>query len=162
MRILLLAATALLILTANLAGADDLKRIDLDDPSSLGMQIAADTKVKVEGKSSTKITTCWPTSVCLGVVSDLDVENAKLIYRAKVKSDLKEGNAFLEMWALLAGGNYFSRGLNSTISGNTDWKTIETPFIFQKGQKPEKVTLNLVINGKGTVWIDAVTLSKEP
>ena len=126
------------------------------------MQIAADPEVKVEGKGSTKITTCWPTSVCLGEVGELDIENARLIYRAKVKSDLKEGNAFLEMWVRVAGGNYFSRGLNSTISGQTDWKTIETPFIFQKGQKPEKVTLNLVINGKGTVWIDDVTLSKEP
>jgi len=33
---------------------------------------------------------------------------------------------------------------------------------FQKGQRPDKVTLNLVINGKGTVWIDDVVLSKAP
>jgi hypothetical protein len=47
------------------------------------------------------------------------------------------------------------------VSQKTDWKTIQTPFMFQKGQKPEKVTLNLIINGKGTVWIDDVVLSKE-
>ena len=32
----------------------------------------------------------------------------------------------------------------------------------QKGQKPNKVTLNIVINGKGTVWIDDIVLSREP
>jgi hypothetical protein len=35
-------------------------------------------------------------------------------------------------------------------------------FRFQKGQRPDKVTLNLAINGKGTVWIDDIVLSKEP
>jgi hypothetical protein len=31
-----------------------------------------------------------------------------------------------------------------------------------QGQRPDKVTLNLAINGKGTVWIDDIVLSKEP
>jgi hypothetical protein len=88
------------------------------------------------------------------------VEGATLVYKAKVKSDL-DGTAFLEMWVNVAGGQYFSRGMNDTVSQKTNWKTIQTPFVFQKGQKPEKVTLNLVINGKGTVWIDDVVLSKE-
>ena len=39
---------------------------------------------------------------------------------------------------------------------------MQTPFLLQPGQKPGKVTLNLVVNGKGTVWIDDVVLSKEP
>jgi hypothetical protein len=34
--------------------------------------------------------------------------------------------------------------------------------MFKKGQKPDKITLNLVINGNGTVWIDDVVLSGEP
>ncbi len=34
---------------------------------------------------------------------------------------------------------------------------------FSKGTKAgDKVALNLVINGMGTVWIDDVILSKEP
>jgi hypothetical protein len=48
------------------------------------------------------------------------------------------------------------------VKQKTDWKIIQTPFLFQKGQKPDKVTLTLVINGKGTVWIDNIILSKEP
>jgi hypothetical protein len=83
------------------------------------------------------------------------------LYKAKVKSDL-DGSAFLEMWVQVGSGQYFSKGMNDPVSQKTDWKVIQTPFFFQKGQRPGKVTLNLVINGKGTVWIDDVVLSKEP
>jgi len=91
----------------------------------------------------------------------LDIEAAKLIYRAVVKSEL-DGVAFLEMWAHVGEGQYFSKGMNDPIEGESDWMSIQTPFMFRKGQKPEKVTLNLVINGTGTVWIDDVVLSREP
>ena len=40
--------------------------------------------------------------------------------------------------------------------------SIQTPFLFQKGQKFEKVTLNIIINGKGAVWVDDIVLTKEP
>jgi hypothetical protein len=96
----------------------------------------------------------------LGEVTGLDIDGAKLVYKARVKSDL-EGTAFLEMWAHVGGGQYFSRGMNDVVKQKTDWKVIQTPFLFQKGEKPDKVTLNLVINGKGTVWIDDIVLSKE-
>ena len=143
------------------AFAQELKRLSLDDVSALGLQIQSDAVVKAEGKASVKITTRWPTTVCLGEVTGLDVENAKLVYRAKVRSEL-EGTALLEMWVHVAGGQYFSRGLNDVIQGKSDWKSLQTPFMLQKGQKPSKVTLNLVINGIGTVWVDDIVLSKEP
>ncbi len=152
---------ALLTLIAGLARAEDLKKLSLDDASVIGTTIQTDTQVKAEGKGSIKITTQWPTTICLGEVASVDIENAKLVYKAKVKSDL-DGTAFLELWAHVGGGQYFSRGMNDVVSRKTDWKIIQTPFSFQKGQRPEKVTLNLVINGKGTVWIDDIVLSKEP
>jgi len=141
--------------------AEDLVKLGLDDVSSLGLTIESDSQVKVEGQSSIKITTRHPTTICLGEVTGLDLENATLIYRARVKSQL-EGAALLEMWVQIGSGRYFSRGLNSTIEGNSDWKTIQTPFIFQKGQRPDKITLNLIINGRGTMWIDNIVLSKAP
>jgi hypothetical protein len=159
-RMLTISITLALALLATSASAQELKKLNLDDASLIGTTIQTDTQVKVEGKASIKITTRWPTTICLGEVSGLDVENATLIYRAKVKSDL-DGTAYLEMWVHVGGGQFFSRGMNDVVSQKTDWKTIQTPFMFQKGQKPEKVTLNLVINGKGTVWIDDVVLSKE-
>jgi hypothetical protein len=135
----------------------------LDDASGIGLQIQSDSTVKAEGKGSIKITTKWATTVCLAEVPGPDMENAKLVYKAKVKSDLQgQGTAFLEMWAHVAGGQYFSRGMNDVVQGKSDWRGIQTPFMFQKGQKPTKVTLNIVINGPGTVWVDDIVLSKEP
>lgn len=152
-----------MLLMALVAHAENLKKLSLDDPSAASPKIVDDAKVKVEGASSIRITTQWPTTVCLGEVAGLDIENAKLIYAAKVKTELEgNGTAFLELWAHLGGGQFFSKGINDPVSGKSDWKTIQTPFMFQKGQKPDKVTLNIVINGKGTVWIDDVVLSKAP
>jgi len=141
--------------------AGELKKLSLDDAAALGTTIQTDLQVKTEGKGSVRITTQYPTTICLGEVMGLEIENAKLVYEAKVKSDL-DGVAFLEMWVSIGAGQYFSKGMNDLVEGKSDWKSIQTPFMFQKGQRPDKVTLNLVINGKGTVWIDDVVLSKAP
>ena len=151
----------ILTLVSGMAMAEDLRKLSLDDAASIGTTIQTDSEVKTEGRSSVRITTKHPTTVCLGEVVGLDVENARLLYKAKVKSDL-DGAAFLEMWAHVGGGQYFSRGMTDPIKGKSDWKSIQTPFMFQKGQNPDLVTLNIVINGKGTVWIDDVVLSKAP
>ena len=156
-----LAFLILLVLISTPIIAEDLKRISLDDASSASLRIQNDQTFKTEGKGSVKITTKWPTTVYLGEVTGLNIENVKLIYKADVKSDL-EGVAFLEMWAHIRGGQYFSKGMNDPVREKSDWKLIQTPFIFQMGQKPVKIKINIVINGKGTVWIDNIVLSKEP
>ena len=142
--------------------AEEIKKLSLDESASLGTSISVDPKVKTEGAVSVRISTLWPTTICLGEVSRLDIHNAKLVYEAKVRSEGLEGTTFLEMWCHVAGGQYFSRGMNSVVTGTTDWKKLETPFFLQPGQKAEKVTLNIVINGKGTVWVDDVRLLKQP
>ena len=100
------------------ADAQELKRLNLDDPAALGLNIQADASTKVEGKAAIKITTAWPTTVCIGEVSGLDIEEATLVYMARVKNDL-EGSAYLEMWAHVGGGQYFSRGMNDAVSGKS-------------------------------------------
>lgn len=160
MKHMFFVVTASLLCISSIA-AGDLKKLNLDNTDTVSPKIQVDADVKVEGKGSIKITTQWPTTVCLAEVTDMDIENAKLIYKAKVKSDL-DGAAFLEMWAHVSGGQYFSRGMNDVVTQKTNWRTIQTPFLFQKGQRPEKLTLNIVINGKGTLWVDDVVLSEEP
>lgn len=149
------------MLAAALCRAEVLKKLSLDDASAATPRIEVDAQVKAEGQSSLKITAQGPTTICLGEIAGPDIENAKLVYSAKVKTDLA-GSAFLEMWVQVDGGQYFSRGMADAVGQKTEWKTIQTPFIFQQGKRPEKTTLNLVINGAGTVWIDDVALSKEP
>ncbi len=93
----------------------------------------------------------------------LDVDNARLTYQAKLRTEGAEGQVFLEMWCQFPGlGEFFSRGLDSPLTGTTDWTTAETPFFLKAGQTPANVRLNLAITGKGTAWIDDTRLLKGP
>ncbi len=126
-----------------------------------GVQL--DSTISNDGKGSLKITAMEPTVFRLFEINSIDVDNARLIYRAKVRTEGIEGQAYLEMWCRFPGkGEFFSRGLQSPLTGTTNWTTEETPFFLKKGEKPDLVKLNLVINGKGTAWIDDVHLLKGP
>src|SRR5512144_706708 len=93
-----LSVFAMLVIVAISAYSEDLKKLNLDDVTTIGTIIHTDTQVKAEGKGSIKITTKWPTTICLAEIAHLNVENSKLVYKAKVKSNL-DGTAYLEMWA---------------------------------------------------------------
>jgi serine/threonine protein kinase/Flp pilus assembly protein TadD len=87
------------------------------------------------------------------------VGHCRILYRAKLKTEKLDGRAYLEMWCRAPiGEEAFSRGLNCTVGGTTDWATYEIPFVFRKGESTDLVKLNLVIAGKGTVWIKDVEL----
>jgi hypothetical protein len=48
------------------------------------------------------------------------------------------------------------------VSGTTDWASYEVAFLLKKGQKPDLIKLNLVVEGKGQIWLKAVELLKTP
>jgi len=125
--------------------------------------VTVDKNVSSDGQGSLRIETSGPVVIRLFEVENLNVENERLIYQAKLRSENLEGQAYLEMWLQFPEmGEFFSRGLQDTISGSNEWSSVRTPFFLQKGQIPELAKLNLVINGKGVVWIDEVELIKEP
>jgi hypothetical protein len=143
----------------------ELKRFPLDTLEGVitqsGLQI--DKEVSTDGNGSLKIVVPEPTVVRLFELGDIDVENARLIYQAKVKTEGVEGQVYLEMWCRFPGkGEFFSRGLQTPLTGTTNWTSEETPFFLKKGENPDNVKLNLVINGKGTAWIDDIRLLKGP
>jgi len=125
--------------------------------------VALDVDTSHDGKGALRITTKVPATVRLFETGDLDVENARLVYQAALKSSNLKGQAYLEMLCEFEGmGTYFSRALHAPISGDTDWVTQETPFFLQAGQNPVSVKLNLVLTGPGTVWVDALRLMQLP
>ena len=153
-------ATGLLLTLGSRAG--ELQKLSLDDATAVALQIQADSMVKTEGKASIRISTPGPATVCLAEVKNLkEIDNARVVYRAKVKCRELQGKAYLEMWCHFGDKAYFSKGMQSAVAGSTDWKTLQTPFFLQTGQNPDRITLNLVITGKGVVWIDHIVLSKE-
>jgi len=143
----------------------ELKRFAIDSLEGIITQsgIEFDKEVSSDGKGSLKIVAKEPTVVRLFELGDIDVENARLIYQAKVRTEGVEGQVFLEMWCHFPGkGEFFSRGLQTPLTGTTNWTTEETPFFLKKGENPDNVKLNLVINGKGTAWIDDIRVLKGP
>lgn len=157
----ILIVILVLSISFNLPG-EVIKKISLDDAEDLGTKIQIDRKIKYQGQAAIRIFSCWPTTICLKEVTDVAVENSRFSYRAMVRCENLMGNTYLEMWCHIKDGQYFSRGLNSYIKGTSEWRQLETPFFLKKGQKPHKITLNIVINGKGTVWIDDIMLVTEP
>ncbi len=143
----------------------ELKHFPIDSLEGIitqsGVQI--DKQISSDGNGSLRITAAEPTVIRLFETGDIDIENARLTYQAKIRTEGVEGQVYLEMWCSFAGkGEFFSRGLQSPLTGTTNWTTEETPFFLQKGENPDNVKLNLVINGKGTAWIDDIRILKGP
>jgi hypothetical protein len=123
--------------------------------------VELDTQVTSDGGGSIKIVAEEPTTVRLFEVADIDVDDTRLVYRARLRTEGVEGQVYLEMWCRFPGsGEFFSRALDSPISGSTEWVSQETPFFLEQNQKPDLVKLNLVIDGTGTVWVDEVKLAR--
>jgi hypothetical protein len=121
--------------------------------------VELDTQVTSDGNGSIKIVADAPTTVRLYEVGDIDVDDTRLIYRARIRTQEVQGQVYLEMWCRFPGrGEFFSRALQSPISGSTEWISQETPFFLKKNQKPALIKLNIVIDGSGTVWVDEVSV----
>ena len=141
----------------------EIMRYPVDDLEDLitrsGIEI--DDQITYDGEGALRITATEPTVVRLYETGDIDIENARLLYQAKIRTENIQGHVYLEMYCHFAGmGEAFSRDIQSPITGTTDWVTEETPFHLKKGQNPDNVKLNLVIDGKGTAWIDDIRLIK--
>jgi len=117
--------------------------------------------ISSDGKGSLQLTAKEPTTFRLYEVQGLNEENARLLYRAKVKTKDVVGKTYLEMWVHIKDkGEFFSKGLQAPLSGSNNWSTQEIPFFLQPGQKADYVKLNMVIEGTGTVWVDDINLVK--
>jgi tRNA A-37 threonylcarbamoyl transferase component Bud32 len=102
-----------------------------------------------------------PRTIQLFELPNPGVEDCKIIYRAQLKTEKLKGRAYLEMWCRLPGsGESFSKGLDHVATGSTDWASYETPFFLKKGEKPDLLRLNLVVEGTGRVGIRNVEVCK--
>jgi hypothetical protein len=125
--------------------------------------IVFDKQISSDGNGSIRITENKPATILLYETGDIDAEDTRLTYRAKVRTEGVEGKVYLEMLCQFPGkGEYFSRDLGSPLTGTNEWSTEETPFFLKQGENPDNVKLNIVIDGTGTVWIDDIHLLKGP
>jgi hypothetical protein len=134
---------------------DDLEGVIDRDAVKLDQRITEDNKgaFRIEDRGT----------VQLYETGDIDVEQAVLLYRARVMTLNVKGSAYLEMWCRFPGqGEFFSRGLQYSLSGTHHWTTIEAPFYLRKGENPDNIRLNVVLDGGGKIWIDKIELLRGP
>ncbi len=162
---------AVIILAAGLtapccrSGAKDLNllRFSCDSPEGVihPAGVTVDTGRKTEGRASLKFNIAEPEVIRLFEAGDIDIEDALLVYQARLRTEDLQGRAYLEMWCHFEGkGEFFSRGLDKTLSGTAKWTRLEIPFNLKSGENPDNVKLNIVCEGTGTVWVDDVRLIK--
>lgn len=102
-------------------------------------------------------------TVRLFEIQEPQVEKCLVTYRARMKTEGLSGRAFLEMWCRFPGrGEFFSRGLHQAVQGTTDWGSYEAPFLLKEGQRPDLIKLNLVVEGRGKIWLRDVEVLKTP
>ena len=142
------------------------RRLPVDNLEGIITQscVKLDREVSSDGKGSIQIRVKKPMTVRLYEVKGLEeVENARLTYQARLRSEKLKGRAYLEMWCHFPGhGEFFSRGLMTPLTGTTNWTTEEVHFFLKKGENPDFVKLNVVIDGTGTLWVDEIVLTKTP
>ena len=120
-----------------------------------------DPKTTSDGNGSLRLNSEGYTAFRLYEIEDPDVEGAKLVYRARIRTQDVEGRVYLEMWCRFPGqGEFFSRALETPITGTTEWTSQETPFVLEDGQNPSNIKLNLIVEGPGAVWVDEIVLAK--
>jgi hypothetical protein len=158
-----LIATALAGCSRDAGDVVELRHYPIDNLEGVIMAgcVEFDDSMPGDGGGSIRVATTEPTTFRLYETGDIDVEDARLIYQARLRTRGVEGRVYLEMYCHFPGaGDAFSRGLETPLTGNTDWVTEEIPFFLRKGENPDNIKLNLVIDGSGTAWIDDIRLLK--
>lgn len=133
-----------------------LRAFDPSEPtfSQSGIRVEDDAFV-IESKENTKVT--------LFELNDPGVDQCMLTYRANAKAEDIQGRAFLEMQLKLPKmAEHNAQGLDDAVSGSTDWKPMEAPVYLYSGQKPEKLTLNVVMEGPGKIRMKNVEVLSTP
>ena len=131
--------------------------------------VEIDRDISSDGNGSLLINTKEPITVELFELDDKDFGNQRLTYKAQMRSENLQateemrGISYLELIAKFPDGlKLISRGPRVPLSGTTEWRPVETILYLDKGNSPERVKLNLIVEGEGKVWVDGVILEAIP
>lgn len=103
------------------------------------------------------------TTVSLFELKTAALEPCILTYKANAKAEGLEGKAYLEMQLKFPKlGEHSAKGVNTSITGSTDWTPLEAPVLLDGGQVPDKLKLNVVVEGQGTVRMKDVEVLRTP
>jgi hypothetical protein len=86
--------------------------------------------------------------------------------KGRVKVENVVGDGYVEMLNTFPKiGVYFTKTLENDgplgkLTGTGDWRDVELPFVSQEGVLPSKIEVNVVLPGKGKVYLTPFTVAK--
>jgi hypothetical protein len=108
-----------------------------------------------------------PSSVTALTIDRPQIAAPRYKLTGKVRYDNVEGIGYLEMWNYFpGGGQYFSRTLAEQgpmmkLHGTSGWRTFVLPFDATGSPPPTRLVVNVVLQGRGTVYLGPMELSEE-
>jgi hypothetical protein len=100
-----------------------------------------------------------PATITLVTIERPAIRMTTYAIRGRVKYDHVAPGSYLEMWNHLSEGAFFTRTLGQggpmgRLDGSSGWRTFVLPFTNREGgPPPQKLVVNVVFNGAGTVEI---------
>lgn len=125
--------------------------------------VTFDPDVSYDGNGSIRLEARRYATFLLYEIQDIDVEETRLVYTARVRTEDVRGQVYLEME-----GDFFTRGeisaksIQQSLTGTTDWTPRRVEFMLRRTENPVAIRLMLVLNGSGKAWIDDVKVTKVP
>jgi hypothetical protein len=116
-----------------------------------------------------RATASGPTSFHLVTIDHPAVAGPAYVVAGQVRYQDVEGQGYLEMWTVFPDGQrFFSRTLGTqgplaALHGESSWRRFELPFdLSGASQVPSRLEVNLVLPGRGTVWLGPIHLQHAP
>jgi hypothetical protein len=165
----LLAALSLAVAPAAAAATQSFKWEDLQKQG----RIAAGRVVPAEAGSperSLEVRNANPTPLTASVltIETPPIGGSRYRITGRVRYDNVEGVGYLEMWNYFpGGGQYFTRTLAEQgpmmkVQGSSGWRPFVLPFDATGAPHPTRLVVNVVLPGKGTVYLGSLELSDDP
>ncbi len=95
-----------------------------------------------------------------------NVPSHRYLLRGKVKIDHVVGDGHVEMLNHFPKlGAFFTKTLEddgplAKLTGSADWREVQLPFVSQEGTLPTRIEVNVVLPGKGKIYLAPFTLEK--
>lgn len=158
----------LLAATATLARADESKA----PPKPMEGGVSVDLSHPGEGVEKLKIGNAdalvihggdGETTRQLCEIAKPPVISPRYLVKGWLKYDDVAGDGYVELWNHFGDDAFFSRTLGDKgpmgkVTGTSGWRIFLLPFTAKEGMTPDKLTLNLVLPGHGTVTVTDVRL----
>jgi hypothetical protein len=96
-----------------------------------------------------------------------DIVGPRYGISGRIRYDKVEGVGYVEMWSYFPnGGQYFSRTLADQgpmmkLQGTSGWRSFVLPFDATGAPPPTRLVVNVVLQGRGTVYLGPLQLSEE-